>query len=109
MIPQEEGCPVSDNLLGMMYRAGPEGLPELVKSVPAAVRALLAIYCFRREHLRSLGLAIASTCDEGDLTEHGGKMGSAIIAEMRRPTSTPSPKITLCREPLRHFVMQDLV
>jgi hypothetical protein len=110
MISQEEECPVADSLLGTLYRSGPEGLPVLVESIPSSIRAILAVYCFRREHLRSLGLAIASTCDVDDLVKFAGKLGAAIFAQAHEVQErSPISRITLCREPLRHFVEQDLV
>jgi len=81
-------CPVSDHLLGRLYRASPEGLPVLLRTVPPATRAALAYYCSRRVHLESIGLAIASTCDERDLYEHAGLAGLALFAKARaEPTN----------------------
>jgi hypothetical protein len=42
-IPQEEQCPVPDDLLGDLYRASPQGLHALVESIPPQVRAMLAV------------------------------------------------------------------
>src|SRR3954451_11605186 len=110
MLPREEECPVAESLLETLYRSRPEGLPALVDSVPPALRAILAVYCFRREHLRSLALAIASTCEENDLAMVAGRLGFAIFAKAHEaPPQAPNPKVTLCRKPLRHFVAQDLV
>ncbi len=65
-------CPVSDDMLGSLYRASKHGLPELIATVTPDVRAALALYCYRRGHLKSIGLAIASTCDIYDLETAGG-------------------------------------
>src|SRR5690348_12308983 len=56
-------CPIPDSQLGELYRASKHGLPELIATVSPEVRAALAIYCYRRGHLKSIGLAIASTCN----------------------------------------------
>ena len=56
-----ESCPVREELLGEMYRASEQGLPMLVESVAPNVRAMLALFCYRRSHLHSLALAIAAT------------------------------------------------
>jgi hypothetical protein len=68
--------PVSGSLLGRMYRASPEGLSVLVKTVPPQVRAALAVYCLYNERLHSIGLAIAASCERRDLLCQGG---SAVL------------------------------
>jgi hypothetical protein len=112
-IPQEEVCPVAESLLGDLYRASPEGLHALVESVPAPVRAMLAVYCFRRGHLLTLGLAVASTCERNELIRSGGQLGALLFAQSR---DTPPValgtrrKITLPSGPyLPMVVAQDLV
>src|SRR5690242_14003096 len=76
----EELCPVSESLFGRLYRASPEGLAALIKTVPAETRAMLAVYCYRRAHLQALGLTIAETCSEHDLQRFGGRMGAELPA-----------------------------
>src|ERR1043165_5873240 len=83
-IPQEEECPVPDTLLGDLYRASPQGLHALVDSIPSRTRALLALYCYRRSHLSSLALAIASTCDRSDMIVAGGALGAAVFEKSRQ-------------------------
>src|SRR6266852_9673597 len=69
-------CPVTDDLLGELYRANKNGLPELIATVSPDVRAALAMYCYRRGHLKGIGLAVASTCDLYDLETVGGTAGA---------------------------------
>jgi hypothetical protein len=76
-------CPVTDDLLGELYRANKNGLPELIATVSPDVRAALAMYCYRRGHLKGIGLAIASTCDIYDLETVGGTAGAALFARAR--------------------------
>ena len=57
---ENDFCPVRDELLGEMYRANANGLPLLVESVSSETRAMLALFCYRRSHLHSLAVAIAS-------------------------------------------------
>jgi hypothetical protein len=40
---------------------------DLVASVAPDIRALLALYCYRRSHLHTRGVAIAASCDQDDL------------------------------------------
>ena len=75
--------PVSDSVLGRLYRASPEGLAVLVKTVPPQTRAALAVYCLHREHLSSLGLAIAESCDRRDLLSQGGSTVWCIIQKLK--------------------------
>jgi hypothetical protein len=110
-IPQEDSCPVHEYVLGQLYRASSHGLDELISTVPAATRAMLALYCYRRAHLQSIGLAIAAGCDEYDLKEYGGYAGKALFEISRNaPDEFHSPhylnrrKVTLSTCALRHFV-----
>jgi hypothetical protein len=102
-------CPVRDELLGEMYRASEHGLAKLVESVSSDVRAMLALFCYRRSHLYSLALSIASSCSERELIQLGGRAGAALYALSREPPSTRAPMssshggkkpITLSTKPL---------
>ena len=101
-------CPVSDQTLGDLYRAGPRGLNRLIGAVPLATRVELAIYCFRRSHFASIGIAIAATCEREDLTSVGGNTGAALFDRSRESitAATLAPpfhgrrKITLATGPL---------
>ena len=102
-------CPVDDELLGQMYRASEHGLPRLVESVSSDVRAMLALFCYRRSHLHPLALSIASSCTERELVHFGGRVGSTLFALSREaPASRANPSssysgrkpITLSTKPL---------
>jgi hypothetical protein len=102
-------CPVPDDLLGELYRANKNGLPELIATVSPDVRAALALYCYRRGHLKGIGLTIASTCNLYDLETAGGTAGAALFARSRE-AAPPAPvasqyvarqKITLASGSLR--------
>jgi hypothetical protein len=104
-----DSCPVGDELLGQMYRASEHGLPMLVESVSSDVRAMLALFCYRRSHLHSLALSIASTCTERELVHFGGRVGQTLYALSReapasRVSAAPSyngrKPITLSTKPL---------
>jgi len=107
---ENDACPVGDELLGSLYRASEHGLSELVESVSPDVRAMLALFCYRRNHLHSMGVAIAATCTQRDLVEQGGVVGSTLFAMSREaPSATPSVSaygkrtITLSTKPLSTF------
>jgi hypothetical protein len=95
-----DSCPVGDDLLGELYRANENGLPTLVESVSSDVRAMLALFCYRRSHLHSLAVAIASTCSERELTQFGGRVGSVLYAQSRDSTSTPEVRSSGGRKPI---------
>ena len=80
---ENDFCPVRDELLGEMYRANESGLAKLVESVSSEVRAMLALFCYRRSHLHSLALAIAASCSERDLIQLGSRVGSTLYALSR--------------------------
>ena len=109
---ENDKCPVGEDLLGNLYRASEHGLAPLVESVSSDVRAMLALFCYRRSHLHSLSLAIAATCTQRDLVEQGGVAGSTLFSLSRAaPSSLPAPapaygnrrSITLSTKPLKTF------
>jgi hypothetical protein len=108
---ENDFCPVRDELLGEMYRANANGLPLLVDSVSSEVRAMLALFCYRRSHLHSLALAVAASCTERELTQLGGRVGSTLYALSREPAARARPSssygnrkpITLSTKPLSTF------
>lgn len=114
-MPDDDVCPVRDELLGELYGASKLGLPALVATVPPTVRAMLALFCYHRSHLHSLGLAIAASCDEDDLVRYGGRVGATLFTRSReappaQPLTSPHAnrrKITLATGPLRTMVPID--
>lgn len=97
---ENDFCPVRDELLGEMYRASENGLPLLVESVSADVRAMLALFCYRRSHLHSLALSIAASCSERDLIQLGGRVGSTLYALSRETLATRATPSTSNRKPI---------
>jgi hypothetical protein len=112
IVHEDEPCPVTDQTLGEMYRASAHGLNELIATVPPTARTLLAVYCYRRAHLASIGLAIAATCEKEDLMSLGGNAGATLF-ERSREAPQPSldvrangrRKITLAAESPRQPTM----
>jgi len=111
-----DSCPVRDELLGEMYRANEHGLARLVETVSSDVRAMLALFCYRRSHLHALALSIASSCTERELIHFGGRVGSTLYALSREaPASRIAVSssyggrkpITLSTKPLSTFTPLD--
>jgi hypothetical protein len=107
---ENDFCPVRDELLGEMYRANENGLAKLVESVSSEVRAMLALFCYRRSHLSSLALSIAASCSERDLIQWGGRAGSVLYTLSHEPAARAAPSsyghrkpITLSTKPLSTF------
>jgi hypothetical protein len=108
---EDEACPVADQMLGEMYRASPHGLNELIATVSPTARVLLAVYCYRRAHLASIGLAIAAICEKDELIWLAGNTGSFLFERSREAPKSPPidahtggrRKITLATEPLRQL------
>src|ERR1700709_2915407 len=88
---ENDFCPVRDELRGARYRASENGLPILVESVSSEVRAMLALFCYRRSHLHSLALAIAASCSERELIQLGGRVGTTLYALSREPAARNAP------------------
>ena len=78
-IPQEEICPISEQLLFSLYDAAKRGLPVPVGEVPPERRSSVALFCYRRSHLEGAALAVAATCDEEDLVDIGGLLGRTLF------------------------------
>ena len=112
---QDDSCPVHLDFLGRLYRASSDGLDELIVTVPAESRARLALYCYRRAHLQSIGMAIAASCEKFDLENVGGRAGLMLFEEAREAPSQEkaSPhlvgrrKVTLSSGILRVFVKDE--
>jgi hypothetical protein len=97
---ENDFCPVRDELLGEMYRASEHGLPKLVESVSPQVRAMLALFCYRRSHLYGLALSIAASCNERDLIQIGGRVGSTLYALSREPAARSTVALSGNRKPI---------
>ena len=112
---ENDFCPVGDELLGEMYRSNENGLPRLVESVSPEVRAMLALFCYRRSHLHSLALSIAASCGERELVQFGGRVGTTLYTLSREPAARSAPSssygnrkpITLSTKPLSTFSTVD--
>jgi hypothetical protein len=110
----DDVCPVRDEFLGELYRANDLFVPGFVSTLAPDIRASLALFCYRRSHLHSIGLAIAASCDEDNLVWAGGSVGAFIFTCSREaaPQKVLSPradrrKITLATGVLRMFANDD--
>jgi hypothetical protein len=110
----DDVCPVRDELLGELYRANDLFVPGFVSTLAPDIRASLALFCYRRSHLHSIGLGIAASCDKDNLVWAGGSVGAFVFACSREasPREVQSAradrrKITLATGVLRIFADDD--
>jgi hypothetical protein len=108
----DDTCPVSDELLGELCRANERLIPSFVSAMAPDIKALLALFCYRRSHLHSMGLAIAATCDIDHLVWAGQGVGKFLFASSREVSpaivsDTKKSKITLARGIVRKFDIAD--
>jgi hypothetical protein len=110
----DDVCPVREELLGELHRANDLLVPDFVYTLAPDIRASLALFCYRRSHLHSIGLAIAASCDKDSLVFAGGSVGAFVFACSREAASkkmlssrTDRRKITLATGALRVFADGD--
>jgi hypothetical protein len=110
----DDVCPIPDELLGELHRANDLFIPGFVSTLAPDIRALLALFCYRRSHLHSMGLGIAASCDKDNLVRAGGSVGAFLFASSRElpPHIALSRrgnrrKITLATGILRMFTTDD--
>ncbi|ADZ71847.1 hypothetical protein SL003B_3425 [Polymorphum gilvum SL003B-26A1] len=58
------------------------------RALPEDQRSRLAVFCYRKAHLRRLGLEIAATCSARALVEEAGHAGELIFRQSRDPAAT---------------------
>lgn len=88
--PNEAVCPIPYELLALLLRSNAERVREVVLQLSPTHRASLAVFAFGRSHMRSLGLAVASACDEHSLAEVAGVAGEVLFEQSR---GGPSPEL----------------
>ena len=79
----DDRCPVPDGMLAQLLSANGSSLFGLLDRIEPEIRPALAFFCYRRAHLQRVGLALAASCNEGELVFLGGKAGAALFARSR--------------------------
>jgi hypothetical protein len=102
--------PLSDDLLGKLYSAGPQHAADAVAGLSEPVRASIAAFCYARAHLQEIGLAIAAGCGRNALLDAAGRSGDVLFALSRRQVAAPPPSrkrpVTLATgAPMRAFTV----
>ena len=71
--------------LSWLYRAAASTAADAVAALSASERARLAVYCYGRAHLNTIGLAIAAQCDVDQLiaASHSPTVGRTLFEQSR--------------------------
>jgi hypothetical protein len=92
MITDDDECPVSEELIGRLYRSSHHDINELISGLSSSRRGSLAAFCYGRAHLRDIGLAIAATCDLETLVVAGGRAGNFLYEQSRELPNVEKPR-----------------
>ena len=102
--PNEPTSPVPLDVLSLLLRSDEARVAEIVQQLTGGQRAALAVYCFARAHMRTLGLLIARNCTERTLVAVGGTMGQTLFDQADNsesfdagPVEYRKHKVTLAR------------
>lgn len=87
-VPNEETCPVPLSFLAELMRAQGIAAGALINTLEHPIRAQLALFCYRRAHLRQIAHAIAAQCTRDELRDVGLIAGDALFIASRE-TSQP--------------------
>lgn len=92
---------VPEALAASLHRASAQMVREVIAGMSATQRANLAMYCYRKSHLREAGLAIAATLDRSVLiAAWGAAIGHALFEQSREAKKPEAvrryrPEVTL--------------
>src|SRR5262245_66549761 len=70
--PLDDDQTVPDDLIGRLYGANERAVADVMAAYTSDQRAYLAMFFYRKAHLRPIGLAIAATCDVSTLVQVWG-------------------------------------
>ena len=69
-----------DRVFARLCRATPDDARLIGAELSPGERASIALICYSKTHLRDVGRALASTCDESSLVREGGNAGAALYS-----------------------------
>ncbi|MCY1708026.1 hypothetical protein [Pannonibacter sp. SL95] len=79
----EDHCPVSEETFQALMRQNAASAASVADTLPEDQRARLAVFCYRKAHLRPLGFAIAAGCSRRALVEEAGHAGELLFQQSR--------------------------
>lgn len=83
-----EDCPVPEDLLKRLLDATLNAISDVGAQLTEPQRAALAVYCYRRSHLRQLGLSLAALCNRAALMMEAGHAGELIHMQAQANTNS---------------------
>ncbi|GGB52485.1 hypothetical protein GCM10011316_25650 [Roseibium aquae] len=92
-----ENCPVSEEVLRQLTAETLSQATEQARRLPSPQRSQLAVYCYRRAHLRPLGLAVAADCTREGLIKEAGYAGNIIHQQAAERLGLPGADASLPR------------
>ena len=92
MFADSDDCPVTEELIGRLYRSSQHEIHDVVAPLPMTQRAKLAAFCYCRAHLRDIAMAIAATCDLETLMTAGGRAGNFLFEQSRELPNEERPR-----------------
>jgi hypothetical protein len=101
----DEDALVPEELIARLLQASESAILDLSQEFEPTDRANLAMFCYRKTHLRQIGLSIAATCELSTLVQAWGTgLGRALFTQSRERIAAPEgvpghrrSKITLAR------------
>lgn len=79
-----EDCPVPEKVLRQLLDAAVNASFDIGPDLPETKRAELAVFCYRRAHLRQAGLVLAGQCNREALVREAGTAGEVIYTQSRQ-------------------------
>jgi len=92
MLADSDHCPVTEELIGQLYRSSQHDIHDVVAALSMTRRAKLAAFCYCRAHLRDIALAVAATCDLETLQTAGGRAGNFLYEQSRELPNEQRPR-----------------
>jgi len=82
---ETDDCPVTEGTFQKLLQSNVASAAEVTRTLPEEQRSRLAVFCYKKAHLRPLGMAIAATCSRRSLIEESGHAGALIYSQSRDP------------------------
>ena len=88
VVLNEAPCPVDEGALTQINSQPPKNAVAMAANLPLAQRAQICHFCYKKAHLHSLSLHIASTCDLRTLVSVFGPVGRIVFEQSRDVDAT---------------------
>ena len=86
----EAVCPVPESTFSKLRSCSVPDAEAIALSLHSAQRAALAHFCYNKQHLRDLALAIIRSCSLEDLSPHFGGITDVVMVQAKEALKTRS-------------------